>query len=696
MPYSPLHPDLPNKSIFNNDHLAYIENGILGNLTEAKGYVDAVAVQIQAGQVTDAAFDAAVDRAAADGRLVVEGGGGTAPGVEVVETQPGAYQFTSGDTAATVYGLTSSQILPATAKSDLRNEFPTKTEAAATFAPALVGGKGPVRRDELTVNVRDYGANGDDITDDTAAIQAAVDAVVAAGGGSVFFPRGRYLISAPIVITGRSVRLYGVSPMASIIETAASIDMIVFDGGESALGDGCVVESLRVHCTGAPTAGAAVFLKSGFGHRLTHVRLGHYDCVRVENAYGFVIDGGSYLLTRGRHGVYNRSILHPDRGDSTIMGSVFNDATGNSESAICLESGGGIKVFGNKILQHKYGVLLQPEEFTTTLVAPASSGATSVTLTNGTGLSTNGQLYIGTTRYTVSTFNRDTGVANLASGLVASAAAGATVLVGIATSVFPITGNSMEGQKVAHVKAKRKGTVGQLSYFTFTGGQFNGSAANGTITDGFLIGAGADHGSIVGATMYGKAGAAAFHFEDGASNWNVDSNNLSMFLNGTQIDNGAVDIQVGEGNKYGNGVTYPLVNSSSSGAVSPVKQSRWSRATPYLTSTVNYATLFRVECNPARAADMRLVVEGSAQPGVGAFFRRLDFVLTRPVNAASAVSVAVSNDVSAGVPITITLDTSTAGAVLVRMRRDPADGSSGLGGTATLIVDGNLSRIQIP
>ncbi|MGW5773114.1 glycosyl hydrolase family 28-related protein [Streptomyces longwoodensis] len=47
-------------------------------------------------------------------------------------------------------------------------------------------------------NVKNYGAAGDGVADDTAAIQSAIDACRTAGGGTVFLPRGTYKISAAL------------------------------------------------------------------------------------------------------------------------------------------------------------------------------------------------------------------------------------------------------------------------------------------------------------------------------------------------------------------------------------------------------------------------------------------------------------------------------------------------------------------
>ncbi len=57
---------------------------------------------------------------------------------------------------------------------------------------------------EGVYNAKQYGAKGDGDSDDTDAIQAAVDAA-AATGGTVFLPKGFYRISRTINMTARAL-----------------------------------------------------------------------------------------------------------------------------------------------------------------------------------------------------------------------------------------------------------------------------------------------------------------------------------------------------------------------------------------------------------------------------------------------------------------------------------------------------------
>jgi len=80
----------------------------------------------------------------------------------------------------------------------------------------------------IVYDVKAYGATGDAATDDTTAIQAAIDAVNAAGGGVVFFPRGTY-ISALLTLYSK-VHLLGAGIGTTTIKLKNSTNTALIQG----------------------------------------------------------------------------------------------------------------------------------------------------------------------------------------------------------------------------------------------------------------------------------------------------------------------------------------------------------------------------------------------------------------------------------------------------------------------------------
>ena len=78
-----------------------------------------------------------------------------------------------------------------------------------TYQPPFTGGVAISLQNKLaqTVSVKDFGAVGDGVVDDTAAIQNAIDYVSGAGGGEVYFPTGTYKTTSSL-IAASNVKLY--------------------------------------------------------------------------------------------------------------------------------------------------------------------------------------------------------------------------------------------------------------------------------------------------------------------------------------------------------------------------------------------------------------------------------------------------------------------------------------------------------
>src|ERR1041384_6273138 len=83
-----------------------------------------------------------------------------------------------------------------------------------------VGGNAFGATNTPELNLSDFGAVGDGVADDGPAFQAALDALAAAGGGTLFVPQGKYAIVTPVSknFTGlaSSITIIGVESLTPV------------------------------------------------------------------------------------------------------------------------------------------------------------------------------------------------------------------------------------------------------------------------------------------------------------------------------------------------------------------------------------------------------------------------------------------------------------------------------------------------
>lgn len=90
------------------------------------------------------------------------------------------------------------------------------------------------------VSVKDFGAVGDGMTNDTYAIQSAIDSVATHGGGVVSIPVGVYLVDG-IVVHG-DVSLRGESRLGSVLRQTANSDTACV----SVTGDAVTISNMTI------------------------------------------------------------------------------------------------------------------------------------------------------------------------------------------------------------------------------------------------------------------------------------------------------------------------------------------------------------------------------------------------------------------------------------------------------------------
>lgn len=133
------------------------------------------------------------------------------------------------------------------------------------------------------IHVRDYGAVGDGVNDDTAAIQAAINEAAARGGGEVRFHAGQFRISAQLSVTTSGIRLVGEGGEA-YTPTVRGTEIAWF--GPSGAGqtmlffqfvDACALEGIALDCRSI--AGIAVQAQGVKLSRFMNINLRNFTSI---------------------------------------------------------------------------------------------------------------------------------------------------------------------------------------------------------------------------------------------------------------------------------------------------------------------------------------------------------------------------------------------------------------------------------
>jgi hypothetical protein len=211
----------------------------------------------------------------------------------------------------------------------------------ATNVPYNQGGTGAIDRTaqvklQETVSVKDFGAVGDGVTDDTAAIQAALDA-----SSTVSFPAGTYNISASV---------FPKSNQNIYFDSAKLFTTQIITGDECAI-KLANVENVEIH--GASIDCNNYAANSGIIIREVTSNIRIYNTKVVNAAYDATRGGGRGVLVEANSGTEGRIIIDGVTCDTvdTVIG--LNGYFGNRKNAIIVNNVVGVNstkllaIFGN-------------------------------------------------------------------------------------------------------------------------------------------------------------------------------------------------------------------------------------------------------------------------------------------------------------------------------------------------------------
>lgn len=209
-------------------------------------------------------------------------------------------------------------------------------------------------------NVKAYGAKGNGSTDDTTAIQTAINA--ATTGGVVYLPPGTYNVTQTLTITTSGVSLVGAGPGATTIQTPAgseTVAVILVGNGSTTCAD-VQINDLRIASQNQKTANAAIKLQLCFRTHIQRIRTDlQFRAIHVYNSTETWINDNDIRNTQENGIVFESQLT---KGYDLYISNLTadNPTTSNTGSGLLWLGGENMVVNNCDVLHYSTGLLVSP------------------------------------------------------------------------------------------------------------------------------------------------------------------------------------------------------------------------------------------------------------------------------------------------------------------------------------------------
>jgi len=206
----------------------------------------------------------------------------------------------------------------------------------------------------VELNVMDYGAVGDGVTDDRRAIQSALDAIPNTSGGKVYLPPGVYKVNAPINIKKSNTSFVGAGATETTLFSDGLSQTLIVQPSKRGVSN-ILIKDIRFTNPATPVY--------GIGHGRGTVQLNAYTKPVVDvTITGIVIDDtplvgivvgadkvsilNSSIRDTGQHGIY-LSVAN----DVKIEGNEIHEITVDNTELVT-QSGIKVKISNNVLIKN--------------------------------------------------------------------------------------------------------------------------------------------------------------------------------------------------------------------------------------------------------------------------------------------------------------------------------------------------------